>query len=86
MQFNTTSWTEIAERDVISTQADWNLNLDEIIGKEQRFHFGVGGILGVLDDLAPGVAMVISPVELRDMMGGKLIDTDANGTHLGSGE
>ena len=83
MQFNTTSWTEIAERDVISTQADWNLNLDGDYWKGTTFSFGVGGILGVLDDLAPGVAMVISPVELREMMGGKLIDTDANGTHLG---
>ena len=28
MQFDTTTWTEIAERDVISSQADWKLNLD----------------------------------------------------------
>ncbi len=83
MQFDTTTWTEIAERDVISSQADWKLNLDGDYWEGITFSYGVGGILGVLDDLAPGFAMVISPVELREMMGGKLIETGANDTHLG---
>ena len=30
-----------------------------------------------------GIAIVISPVELREMMGTKLIETGTNGTHLG---
>ena len=44
---------------------------------------GLGGILGLLEDVAPGVAVVISPIELREMMGTQLIDTGASGTHLG---
>ena len=41
---------------------------------------GLGGILGLLEDVAPGVAVVISPIELREMMGTQLIDTGASGT------
>ena len=83
LQFDTTSWTEIAERDVISSRADYELNIDGDYWEGTTFSYGVGGVLGFLDDLAPGVAMVISPVELREIMGGKLIETGANDTHLG---
>ena len=44
---------------------------------------GLGGILGLLEDVAPGVAVVISPIELREMMGTQLIETGASGTKLG---
>ncbi len=83
LQFDTTTWTEIAERDVISSRADYELNIDGDYWEGTTFSFGVGGVLGFLEDLAPGVAMVISPVELREIMGGKLIETGANDTHLG---
>ena len=51
--------------------------------KEPQKSYGLGGVLGLLEDLAPGFAVVISPVEIRDMMGTQLIDTGTNGTHLG---
>ena len=83
LQFDTKSWTEISERDVISTQADWNLVLDGDLSQGTTMSFGIGGILGALERITPGVAMVISPIEIRELIGTKLIQTDANGTHLG---
>jgi hypothetical protein len=83
LEFDTKSWTEISERDVISTQADWKLNLDGDYTQGTTMSYGLGGILGLLDEIAPGVAIVVSPVEIRDMMGSQLIDTGTNGTHLG---
>jgi len=83
LEFDTKSWTEISERDVISTQADWKLNLGGDYSQGTTMSYGLGGILGLLEEIAPGVAIVISPIEIRDMMGSKLIDTGTNGTHLG---
>ena len=83
LDFDTKSWTEISERNVISTQADWKLNLDGNYSQGTTMSYGLGGLLGLLDDLSPGLAIIVSPVELRDMVGTKLIDTDANGTYLG---
>ena len=83
LEFNTKSWTEISERDVIATEANWKLTLGEDYNQGTTMSNGLGGILGLLEDAAPGVAVVISPVELREMMGTKLIDEGANGTHLG---
>ena len=83
LEFNTKTWTEISERDVISSQADWKLNLDGEYTQGTTVSYGLGGILGLLEDIAPGFAIVVSPVELREMMGTQLIDTGTNGTHLG---
>ena len=83
LEFNTKSWTEISERDVISTEAEWKLTLGEDYTQGTTVSNGLGGVLGLLEDVAPGVAIVISPVELREMMGTKLIETGTNGTHLG---
>jgi hypothetical protein len=83
LEFNTKSWTEISERDVISTEADWKLNLDGDYRQGTTMSFGLGGVLGLLEEIAPGVAIVISPIEVRDMLGTTLIQAGANGTHLG---
>ena len=83
LEFNTKSWTEISERDVISTEAEWKLTLGEDYTQGTTVSNGLGGLLGLLEDVAPGVAIVISPIELREMMGTKLIEEGANGTHLG---
>jgi hypothetical protein len=83
LEFDTKSWTELSERNVISTQADWKLNLDGEYSQGTTMSYGLGGLLGRLDDLSPGLAIIASPVELREMVGTKLIETDANGTYLG---
>ena len=83
LELNTKTWTELSERDVISSRADWVLNLDGDYTQGTTVSYGLGGILGILEDIAPGFAIVISPVELREMMGTKLIDVGVNGTHLG---
>lgn len=83
LELNTKSWTEISERDVIATEAEWKLTLGEDYTQGTTVSNGLGGILGLLEDVAPGVAVVISPIELREMMGTKLIETGTTGTHLG---
>ena len=83
LEFDTKSWTEISERDVIATEADWKLTLGEDYNQGKTVSNGLGGILGLLEDVAPGVAVVISPIELREMMGTQLIDAGASGTKLG---
>ena len=83
LEFDTKSWKEISERDIISTQADWKLTLGEEYNQGTTMSYGLGGVLGLLEEIVPGVAIVISPVEIRDMMGTQLIDTGTNGTHLG---
>lgn len=83
LEFNTKSWTEISERDVIATEAEWKLTLGEDYNQGTTMSNGLGGVLGLLEEAAPGVAIVISPIELRETMGTQLIETGAAGTHLG---
>ena len=68
---------------MISTHADWKLTLGEDYNQGTTKSYGLGGVLGLLEDIAPGVAVVVSPVEIRDMMGTQLIEEGTNGTHLG---
>ena len=45
--------------------------------------YGVGGLLGGLDTLAPGLAMMLQPIEVGDLLGNDLIDTGATGSNNG---
>ena len=49
---------EISERDVISTEAEWKLTLGEDYTQGTTVSNGLGGLLGLLEDVAPGVAIV----------------------------
>ena len=79
---STSTWTEISERDVIATQADWDLDLDGELHKGTAMSYGVGGILGALESVAPGFVMIFSPVEVREVFGTELIQTGASGSYL----
>lgn len=79
---STTMWTEISERDVIATQADWDLDLDGELHKGTAMSYGVGGILGALEHVVPGFAIIFSPVEVREVFGTELIQTGASGSYL----
>jgi hypothetical protein len=83
MSLQTTSWTEISEQEIIATKADWNLNVKNDNYQGSTMSFGVGGLLGSLESVAPGVLMVFSPVEIREVIGTSLIETGVTGTSKG---
>ena len=82
-EVKTTTWTEIAERDVIATQAEWDFTLGQDEMKGVTKSYGVGGLLGALESITPGFAIIFSPVEIRDILGTTLIETGATGQSLG---
>ncbi|HIF45288.1 MAG TPA: hypothetical protein EYQ73_00610 [Candidatus Poseidoniales archaeon] len=83
MSLQTTTWTEISEQEIIATKADWSLNVKNDNYQGSTMSFGVGGLLGSLESAAPGVLMVFSPVEIREVIGTSLIETGVTGTSMG---
>ena len=83
MDLTTQTWTEISERDIISTKAQYSTEIDGSSYQGTTVSHGVGGILGALESVTPGVAMIFYPIEIRELMGTTLIETGANGKHLG---
>ena len=79
----TTSWNEIGERDVLATQLDWTFELDDTYRQGQVTSYGVGGLLGAIESLLPGIAMVLNPIELNQLLGDDLIETGVSGKKLG---
>ena len=45
--------------------------------------YGVGGLLGGLETLAPGLALMMQPVEIQELFANDLIDHGASGSNLG---
>jgi hypothetical protein len=83
MDLTTKTWTEISEQDVISTKAQYAMEIDGSSYQGTTVSYGIGGILGALESVTPGVAMIFYPIEIRELMGATLIETGANGKHLG---
>ena len=79
----TTSWNEIGERDVLATQLDWTFELDDTYRQGQVTSYGVGGLLGAIESLLPGIAMVLNPIELNQLLGDDLIETGVSGKNWG---
>ena len=78
----TTQWTELRARASIATRADWSLSLEgEYSGTAMSY--GVGGLLGGLETLAPGFALIMQPVEIKELFGSDLITDGATGSNLG---
>lgn len=84
-QIETKQYTELREQTTLSTQADWEVDLPDPIGRYRgtTVSYGVGGLLGGLDTLAPGLAMMLQPIEVGDLLGNDLIDTGATGSNNG---
>ena len=77
-----TSWTELSDRAVLRTEADWALDLEGYVGGTTTT-YGVGGLLGAFEVFAPGLSMLMQPVELQDLVGSTPIETNAQGSGLG---
>ncbi len=81
----TKQYTELREQATLSTQADWEVDLPDPIGQYRgtTVSYGVGGLLGGLESLAPGFAMMLQPIEVEDLLGNNLIDVGATGAANG---
>ena len=84
-QIETKQYTELREQATLSTQADWEVDLPDPIGQYRgtTVSYGVGGLLGGLESLAPGFAMMLQPIEIEDLLGNNLIDSGATGSNNG---
>ncbi len=79
-----TTYTELRNQDTKATQLDWGFDLPSI-GKYHgtTMSYGVGGLLGGLETLAPGLALMMQPVEIQHLFANDLIDNGATGSNLG---
>ena len=77
-----TRWTELREEVNLGTQLDFSASLD---GEYQgtAMSYGIGGLLGSLDLLSPGLGLILQPVELSSFFGNEYITKDATGTSSG---
>ena len=78
-----TKWKELREQVVLATELDFSATLSGSAYEGTAFTYGVGGLLGGLEELSPGLGMVIAPIELADFFGNAYITKDATGTSSG---
>ena len=77
------TWKELREQVVLATELDFSATLSDKAYDGTALSYGVGGLLGDLDEISPGLGMVIAPVELADFFGNAYITKDATGTSSG---
>ena len=77
------SWKELREQVVLATELEFAATLSATSYEGSAFTYGVGGLLGGLEELSPGLGMVIAPIELADFFGNAYITKDATGTSSG---
>jgi len=78
-----TRWTELREQATLSTQVDLTLQNTGGTYDGSAMAYGVGGLLGGLETLSPGLGLILQPVELADFFGNDYITKDATGTSSG---
>lgn len=77
------TWRELREQIVLATELDFDATLSSNAYDGTVYTYGVGGLLGDLEELSPGLGMVVAPVELSDFFGNDYITKDATGTSSG---
>ena len=82
---SSTKYIELRNQDTKATELNWGFDLPSPIGKYQgtTVSYGVGGLLGGLETLAPGLALMMQPVEIQHLFANDLIDKEATGSNLG---
>ena len=78
-----TRWTELREQATLSTQVDMTLQNTGGTYDGSAMAYGVGGLLGGLETLSPGLGLILQPVELADFFGNNYITKGATGTSSG---
>lgn len=81
-ELTSTSWTELREQSSIANQVQWSVTLDDAY-QGNAMSYGVGSLFGGLETIAPGFALLLQPVEVKELFANDLIDNDATGSNLG---
>jgi len=81
-ELTSTSWTELREQSSIANQVQWSVTLDDAY-QGNVMSYGVGSLFGGLETIAPGFALLLQPVEVKELFANDLIDNDATGSNLG---
>lgn len=80
---NVTRWTELREEVNLGTQLDFSASFESGEYQGTAMSYGIGGLLGSLDLLSPGLGLILQPVELSSFFGNEYITKDAIGTSSG---
>ena len=81
---NLTKWKELREQVVLATELEFSCNAFRYFVRRVGLHLWRGRSAGrPLEELSPGLGMVIAPVELADFFGNAYITKDATGTSSG---
>ena len=79
----TTRHIELKEQATLSTSFDFTATIDNKPYEGSAKTFDVGGLLGTLDVVLPGVSLMLQPIELQDLFATDVIEEDAFGERLG---
>ena len=74
---------ELKEQVTLSTAFDFSATIDNKPYEGSAKTFDVGGLLGSLDVLLPGVSLMLQPIELQDLFATDVIEEGATGERLG---
>ena len=71
------------DQETLSTSLEFDVTLDNKPYKGSAKTFDVGGLLGGLDAILPGVSLMLQPIELQDLFATDVIEEGASGERLG---
>ena len=74
---------ELKEQVTLSTAFDFSATIDNKPYEGSAKTFDVGGLLGSLDVILPGVSLMLQPIELQDLFATDVIEEGASGERLG---
>ncbi len=79
----TTRHIELKEQTTLSTAFEFSATIDNKPYEGFAKTFDVGGLLGTLDVVLPGVSLMLQPIELQDLFATDVLEEDASGERLG---
>ena len=74
---------ELKEQVTLSTAFEFSATIDNKPYEGSAKTFDVGGLLGSLDVILPGVSLMLQPIELQDLFATEVIEEGAAGERLG---
>ena len=74
---------ELKEQVTLSTAFEFSATIDNKPYEGSAKTFDVGGLLGSLDVILPGVSLMLQPIELQDLFATEVIEEGASGERLG---
>lgn len=74
---------ELKEQVTLSTAFEFSATIDNKPYEGSAKTFDVGGLLGSLDVILPGVSLMLQPIELQDLFATDVIEEGSSGERLG---